>query len=93
MRRHTQLEDAEVRGLIAAGEITLAGHARHKIYGSLDCASGKRTMARVNRVFFASEDEAQQAGFRPCSACMKERYREWKARQLFGVPAVHLLAA
>jgi len=93
MRRHTQLNDAEVRGMIASGEITIAGHARHKIYGSLKCAAGKRTMARVNRVFFSSEAEAIEAGFRPCSACMKERYREWKARQLFGVPAVHLLAA
>ena len=34
-----------------------------------------------NRVFFATEDEAIKAGYRPCGNCTKEKYREWKSEK------------
>jgi methylphosphotriester-DNA--protein-cysteine methyltransferase len=61
------------------GEITLAGHRPRRVYGRLDCRSGRHKMKRRNRVFFASEAEAVQAGYRPCSVCMPHAYRLWKA--------------
>ena len=32
-----------------------------------------------HRVFFADEATAIAAGFRPCGACMRERYRAWRS--------------
>ncbi len=40
--------------------------------------SDKR-MLRKNRVFFSSEEEAINAGWRPCAHCMKDKYIAWKA--------------
>jgi methylphosphotriester-DNA--protein-cysteine methyltransferase len=61
---------------------TLGGHARTKVYGRLDCHVGVRN-ARLGhtrwRVFFADEQTAVAAGFRPCGACMREAYVAWKA--------------
>jgi hypothetical protein len=62
---------------------TLGGHRRSRIYGRLDCPAALRAIARggyvTNRVFFADEATAIAAGYRPCSVCLRERYREWKA--------------
>jgi hypothetical protein len=64
---------------------TLGGNATLKIYGRLDCA---RAIAALplgyarHRVFFADEDAAIRAGFRPCARCMPERYAIWKAGPL-----------
>ena len=33
------------------------------------------------RVFFADEETAIAAGYRPCGTCCKGRYIAWKARQ------------
>jgi len=59
------------------------GNKKLKIYGKLDCPSALRYIAKgqyvKNRVFFADEKTAIKAGYRPCSICMKEAYREWKA--------------
>jgi methylphosphotriester-DNA--protein-cysteine methyltransferase len=64
---------------------TLGGHRRTKIYGRLDCAGAARWIARGHyvrhRVFFADEETAVAAGFRPCAGCMPERYRAWKSAQ------------
>ncbi|PAE37640.1 metal-binding protein, partial [Bacillus sp. 7884-1] len=30
------------------------------------------------RVFFADEETAIAAGYRPCGACMREQYVKWK---------------
>jgi methylphosphotriester-DNA--protein-cysteine methyltransferase len=58
------------------------GHRRTRIYGLLDCASAARAIARggyVNqRVFFADEDTALAAGYRPCARCLPDCYRVWK---------------
>ena len=46
-----------------------AGNVTHKIFGRLDCASGKRLMKPENRVFFLTWDDAIAAGYRPCKKC------------------------
>jgi methylphosphotriester-DNA--protein-cysteine methyltransferase len=33
-----------------------------------------------HRVFFADEATAIAAGYRPCGACLRERYAEWKVQ-------------
>lgn len=35
----------------------------------------------THRVFFADEQTAIAAGYRPCAVCLRERYREWKLSQ------------
>jgi methylphosphotriester-DNA--protein-cysteine methyltransferase len=32
-------------------------------------------------VFFADEQTAVEAGYRPCAVCMPEEYARWKARR------------
>ena len=62
---------------------TLGGHRRSKVYGRLDCPSALRWIARGHyvrhRVFFADEETAIAAGFRPCAVCLPEAYAGWKA--------------
>jgi hypothetical protein len=60
----------------------LGGNATLKIYGRLDCT---RAIAALplgyarHRVFFADEQAAIEAGFRPCGRCMPGPYAVWKA--------------
>lgn len=58
------------------------GHKKLKIYGRLDCPSALRFIAKgqyvTNRVFFATEEDAIAAGYRPCAKCMPEEYKKWK---------------
>ncbi len=60
-------------------------HRKLKIYGRLDCPSALRYIAKgeyvQHRVFFADEETAIAAGYRPCARCMKEAYMKWKAEQ------------
>ncbi|MGM9606128.1 MAG: hypothetical protein ACI3XJ_01345 [Oscillospiraceae bacterium] len=62
------------------------GHRGLKIYGKLDCPSALRHIAAgeyvKQRVFFADEETALAAGYRPCGVCMKEHYRLWKGGRL-----------
>jgi methylphosphotriester-DNA--protein-cysteine methyltransferase len=62
---------------------TLGGHRRSKIYGRLDCPAALRAIARGgyvrHRVFFADEQTAIAAGYRPCAVCMPTAYARWKA--------------
>ena len=74
MFRHDKTEANDVRRLIRSGEVTLAGNGRLKIYGKLDCKSGKR-MQRKHRVFFKDAGDAERYGYRPCGHCMKVEYR------------------
>jgi Metal binding domain of Ada len=53
--------------------ITLAGNKKLKIYGTLQCTSGKR-IKKENRVFFKDETEAILLGFRPCGHCLHQKY-------------------
>jgi len=77
MVAHAELSDEALRSKIRNKEICFGGNKALRIYGLLSCSSGKR-MKRENRVFFASEQEAQQTNFRPCYRCLKERYKKWK---------------
>lgn len=77
MIKHADLNDRDLRGKIRHGEICFAGNSKLKIYGILQCKSGKR-MKQPHRVFFTSEEEAIQNGFRPCGHCKKTAYEKWK---------------
>ncbi|MBL1409019.1 Ada metal-binding domain-containing protein [Sphingobacterium faecale] len=76
MIRHHEIADRELRAKIRKGKVCWAGNNKLKIYGTLSCASGKR-MKRKNRVFFASEQEALSANYRPCGHCMNHKYKKW----------------
>ena len=86
MIRHLELGDkAFTRGrklkqLLDTKQIELGGNARLKIYGTMNCGSGKR-MKPENRTFFASEAEAVNLGYRPCGHCMRAEYQRWKNAQ------------
>ncbi|MCF0050795.1 metal-binding protein [Dyadobacter sp. LJ53] len=67
----------KLKKLIDNDVICYSGNATLKIYGTLQCASGKR-MKMKNRVFFSSVAEALAHGFRPCGHCMREAYLKWK---------------
>jgi Metal binding domain of Ada len=62
---------------------TLGGHRRTKVYGRLDCPGALSLIRRgknvvEHRVFFADEETAIAAGYRPCGTCMRGAYRAWK---------------
>jgi hypothetical protein len=60
----------------------IGGHRRLKIYGRLDCPSALAHIKKGNyvkhRVYFADEESAIAAGYRPCAKCMKPQYEKWK---------------
>jgi hypothetical protein len=62
---------------------TFGGYRPRRIYGRLDCPSALRALATggyaPSRVFFLDERTAVAAGYRPCGACLRERYAYWKA--------------
>jgi len=64
---------------------TLGGYKRKKIYGKLDCKNALSHISKgqyvQHRVFFADEETAIAAGYRPCGKCMPDRYRDWKSRK------------
>lgn len=61
---------------------TMGANKKLKIYGKLDCQSAlnwiKKGYYVDNRVFFESEEVAQELGYRPCGVCMKKEYKIWK---------------
>ena len=63
----------------------LGGHRPGQLYGRLDCPAALRAIARggyvKNRVFFADEQTAIAAGYRPCAACLPDRHARWKAQR------------
>ena len=77
MVAHDEITDAALRSSIKRKGIDLGGNRKLKIYGTLSCASGKR-MKWENRVFFCSEAEAIENGYRPCGNCMPHKYKTWK---------------
>jgi hypothetical protein len=66
----------------AAG--AFGGHRGAKLYGRLDCPSARRAIEAggyaASRVFFADEQTAIAAGYRPCAICLPAAYQAWKAR-------------
>jgi len=82
MISHSQLSDSELRSLVKRKIIYFGGNKKLNIYGTLRCTSGKR-MKKENRMFFVSEKEALQNGYRPCGHCMKTNYKNWKTQNEF----------
>lgn len=74
---HVDITNQDLHNKIRKKEILFAGNVRLKIYGQLNCRSGKR-MKNQNRVFFISEQEALAHGYRPCGHCMLSMYLRWK---------------
>ena len=79
MISHMELSKEMLHKRIRNGEISFGGNNKLKIFGKLECSSGKR-MKKENRVFFNSTLEAIQLGFRPCGHCMRNEYRIWKLK-------------
>ena len=83
MKKHITLSNTKfgrsraLKMMINTDEISLGGNLKLEIYGTLNCASGKR-MKTENRVFFKNENQAIAEGFRPCGHCMREKYLIWK---------------
>jgi methylphosphotriester-DNA--protein-cysteine methyltransferase len=61
---------------------TLGGHRGTKVYGRLDCRAARTAIERggyvKHRVFFADEQAAIAAGYRPCGVCMHAEFEAWK---------------
>ena len=74
---HRNISIIALRKAFRENKIPFGGNLKLKIYGKLNCSSGKR-MKKENRVFFHSEKEAIQEGFRPCAHCMYKDYKKWK---------------
>lgn len=78
MIKHSDISASDLKMYIKSLKIQFGGHAGYKIYGHLNCASGKR-MNKENRVFFSDLSEAQEQGYRPCGNCMRAAYKKWRA--------------
>jgi methylphosphotriester-DNA--protein-cysteine methyltransferase len=74
---HNNISPVKLRSLIRRQLILIGGNSKLKIYGKLNCRSGKR-IKKENRVFFNSIDEALDQQFRPCAHCMYDDYKKWK---------------
>ena len=74
---HLEISDASLRENIKLKTICFGGNRQIRIYGTLQCSSGKK-MKRENRVFFITENEALTNNYRPCGHCMKTQYQKWK---------------
>jgi methylated-DNA-[protein]-cysteine S-methyltransferase len=79
-----KLIDSEGQPYVSETPGTLGGHRGNRVYGSLDCDGAKRWIEKGHyvsqRVFFADEDTAIAAGYRPCANCMPDSYARWKER-------------
>ncbi|MEV5832987.1 Ada metal-binding domain-containing protein [Nocardia sp. NPDC052112] len=77
------LIDADGRPYSSPTPGRFGGHRRGKLYGRLDCPSALRALTRghyrAHRVFFADEQTAIAAGYRPCAVCLPVAYAAWKA--------------
>jgi methylphosphotriester-DNA--protein-cysteine methyltransferase len=74
---HGAIGASRLKQAIRDGFVVLGGNRKLKIYGRLYCWSGRR-MKLQNRVFFSSEIEAIEQGYRPCGLCMKKEFASWK---------------
>lgn len=77
MINHLDISNSDLNARIRGGDINCGGNLKQKIYGHLNCKSGKR-MKRENRIFFTSVKEAIKNNFRPCGHCMRVEYNKWK---------------
>lgn len=56
-----------------------AGWRGGRIFGRLDCQSGKRLIHPKNRVFFATLEDAVREGYRPCQKCLPMDENDFKS--------------
>lgn len=77
MVKHVKIDNAALHQKIRRKEIIFGGNSNLKIYGTLNCKSGKR-MKKENRVFFTSVTETKNQGYRPCGHCLIVDYKVWK---------------
>lgn len=77
MIKHLEINNVELHQKVKRKEISYGGNSKLKIYGTLQCKSGKR-MKKQNRVFFTSIAEAKKHHYRPCGHCMRIDYEIWK---------------
>lgn len=77
MIKHAGIDNTELYRRIRRKEIVYGGNINLKIYGTLQCKSGKR-MKIKNRVFFKTIEQAKKLGFRPCGHCLRPDYEIWK---------------
>jgi metal binding Ada-like protein len=77
------LTDADGRPFVSPTPGQFGGQERGKLFGRLDCPAALRAIARggyvTQRVFFADQQTAIAAGYRPCAVCLPEQYAAWKA--------------
>lgn len=77
--KHYTLLGADRRPYLSQTPGQFGGHRRRKIYGLLDCRAALRAIAAggyvTNRVFFADERTATDAGYRPCAVCTPDAYQ------------------
>lgn len=82
MKKMFKLLDSNGKEYFSEEKGTLGGHKKLKIYGRLDCPSALRYIEKgqyvQHRVFFADEETAIAAGYRPCAKCMPDEYKKWK---------------
>ncbi len=61
----------------------VAASRRTRIYGRLDCPAALKKLRRggysSHRVFFADQETALAAGYRPCPTCLQADYESWRA--------------
>ena len=83
-KRYT-LTDAQGNEYQSETKGQFGGTRNGNLYGLMSCRSANQAIARggyvEKRVFFADEETAIAAGFRPCHTCMPEKYAAWKATQ------------
>jgi methylphosphotriester-DNA--protein-cysteine methyltransferase len=82
MMKHISISAREFKSKVREKQICLGGNEKLKIYGTLQCKSGKR-MKKENRVFFRLEKEAIENGYRPCGHCMKSKYEDGRKQNDF----------
>ncbi|WP_312474749.1 metal-binding protein [Neobacillus sp.] len=75
MRADKQPYESEILG-------TFGGHRQSEINRRIDCPVAFGAINKCgyikHRGFFADEQTAISAGFRPCGVCMPEKYAIWK---------------
>jgi methylphosphotriester-DNA--protein-cysteine methyltransferase len=76
-----RLTGADGSEYLSAEPGTIGGHKGTRIFGRLDCPSALRAIAKgvyvSRRVFFADEETAVAAGYRPCAVCLPKPYEGW----------------
>ncbi len=83
MAKKYKLLGSDGKEYLSSTKGIFGGHKKHRLYGTLDCPSAllalsKRDTYKKSRVFFASEEDAIEVGYRPCARCLKDKYKIWK---------------